>query len=142
VAARQDLGLKARFRTDGRIEHLIEQLEQGIPCPVGRLHTGLVIGWDRVQCQFLMQDPNGEGDLVNGGYVNTALGSGQAQPYFERNWGRRLMMEGAAGAGGFRSTTGADQDSGNSGSSCSQSPKTFIPITAAIGAFAAKHLMA
>jgi len=93
VAARQDLGLKARLRTDGRIEHLIEQLEQGIPCPVGRLHTGLVIGWDRVQCQFLMQDPNGEGDLVNGGYVNTALGSGQAQPYFERNWGRRWMLE-------------------------------------------------
>jgi GH24 family phage-related lysozyme (muramidase) len=35
VAALQSLGLQARFRTDGCIEHLIEQLQRGIPCPVG-----------------------------------------------------------------------------------------------------------
>jgi hypothetical protein len=42
-----------------------------------------------------MHDPNGEADLVNGGYVNTAIGSGQAQRYSERNWGCRWMVEGA-----------------------------------------------
>jgi hypothetical protein len=105
VAALQSLGLQARFRTDGCIEHLIEQLQRGIPCPVGWLHQGsvsapsggghwsLVIGWDPAQRQFMMHDPNGEADLVNGGYISTAIGSGQDQRYSERNWGRRWMVE-------------------------------------------------
>jgi hypothetical protein len=107
VKAMQSLGLQARFRTDGSIEHLIEQLKRGLPCPVGWLHRGsvstptggghwsLVIGWDPDRRQLLMNDPNGEGDLVNGGYVSTAIGSGQGLRYSERNWGRRWMVEGA-----------------------------------------------
>jgi GH24 family phage-related lysozyme (muramidase) len=106
VKALQSLGLQARFRTDGRIEHLIEQLQRGIPCPVGWLHKGpvsaptggghwsLVIGWDPATRQLLMHDPNGEANLVNGGYVSTAIGSGQALRYSERNWGRRWQVEG------------------------------------------------
>ena len=106
VAALQSLGIKARFRTDGTIENLIKQLQRGIPCPVGWLHRGpasaphggghwsLVIGWDSATRQLLMHDPNGEADLVNGGYVNTDIGSGQALRYSERNWGRRWQVEG------------------------------------------------
>ena len=34
-------------------------------------------------------------DLVRScGYVSTTIGSGQAQRYSERNWGRRWMVEG------------------------------------------------
>jgi GH24 family phage-related lysozyme (muramidase) len=107
VAALQSLGIKARFRTDGAIDDLIHQLQLGIPCPVGWLHKGsaasptggghwsLVIGWDPEARQLLMHDPNGEADLVNGGYVSTALGSGKALRYSERNWGRRWQVEGA-----------------------------------------------
>ncbi len=107
VKALRSLGLRARFRTDGCTDHLIEQLQRGIPCPVGWLHKGpvsaptggghwsLVIGWDPAKRQFLMHDPNGEADLINGGYVTTAIGSGEAQRYSERNWGRRWMVEGA-----------------------------------------------
>jgi hypothetical protein len=107
VAALHSLGLQARFRTDGSIENLIEQLKRGLPCPVGWLHKGpvsspnggghwsLVIGWDPAKRQLLMHDPNGEADLMNGGYVNTSIGSGAAQRYSERNWGRRWMVEGA-----------------------------------------------
>jgi len=107
VEALRSLGLRARFRTDGCIDHLIAQLKRGIPCPVGWLHKGpvsapsggghwsLVIGWDPAKRQFLMHDPNGEADLINGGYVTTAIGSGEAQRYSERNWGRRWMVEGA-----------------------------------------------
>ena len=106
VAALQSLGIHARFRTDGDIDHLIHQLQRGIPCPVGWLHKGpassptggghwsLVIGWDPDTRQLLMHDPNGEADLVNGGYVSTALGSGKALHYSERNWGRRWQVEG------------------------------------------------
>jgi GH24 family phage-related lysozyme (muramidase) len=107
VAALQSLGIQARFRTNGGIDHLIHQLRRGIPCPVGWLHKGpasspsggghwsLVIGWDPATRQLLMHDPNGEADLVNGGYVNTAIGSGQALRYSERNWGRRWQVEGS-----------------------------------------------
>jgi len=106
VAALRSLGLEARFRTDGRIDHLIEQLKRGIPCPVGWLHKGslasptggghwsLVIGWDPATRQLLMHDPNGEADLVNGGYVSQAINSGQNLRYSERNWGRRWQVEG------------------------------------------------
>ena len=106
VAALRSLGLEARFRTDGRIDHLIEQLKRGIPCPVGWLHKGslasptggghwsLVIGWDPATRQLLMHDPNGEADLVNGGYVSPAINSGQNLRYSERNWGRRWQVEG------------------------------------------------
>ncbi|QVV67998.1 glycoside hydrolase family protein [Synechococcus sp. LA31] len=107
VKALQSLGLQARFRTDGSSEDLIEQLKRGLPCPVGWLHKGpvsapkggghwsLAIGWDPAKRQFLMHDPNGEADLVNGGYVTTSIGSGAGQRYSERNWGRRWMVEGA-----------------------------------------------
>ena len=106
VAALQSLGIEARFRTDGGIHLLIHQLQRGIPCPVGWLHKGpasspkggghwsLVIGWDPGTRQLLMHDPNGDADLVNGGYVSTAIGSGKALRYSERNWGRRWMVEG------------------------------------------------
>ena len=106
AAALQSLGLEARFRSDGCMEDLIAQLQRGIPCPVGWLHKGpasapsggghwsLAIGWDPARRQLLMHDPNGEADLVNGGYVSTTTGSGEAQRYSERNWGRRWMVEG------------------------------------------------
>ncbi|WP_411871717.1 glycoside hydrolase family protein [Vulcanococcus limneticus] len=106
LAALADLGLRARFRSDGRITDLVAQLQRGLPCPVGWLHKGavsapsggghwsLVIGWDPATRQLLMHDPNGEADLVAGGYVSTAIGSGQGLRYSERNWGRRWMVEG------------------------------------------------
>ena len=107
VAALQSMGLQARFRTNGSIEDLIKQLKRGVPYPVGWLHKGpvsapsggghwsLVIGWDPAKRQLLMHDPNGVANLVNGGYVSTAIGSGQAQRYSKSNWGRRWMVEGA-----------------------------------------------
>jgi hypothetical protein len=106
VAALRSLGIQATFRSDGRIDHLIEQLERGIPCPVGWLHKGsvasptggghwsLVIGWDPATRQLLMHDPNGEADLVNGGYVSQAINGGKNLRYSERNWGRRWQVEG------------------------------------------------
>ncbi|WP_411875348.1 papain-like cysteine protease family protein [Vulcanococcus limneticus] len=100
------LGIQAELRTDGRIEQLIAQLRLGIPVPVGWLHKGpvnapsggghwsLVVGWDPAQRTVLMHDPNGEADLVGGGYVSTAIGSGRNRWYSEKNWGRRWMVEG------------------------------------------------
>ena len=106
VRSLRRLGIQAEFRTDGRIEQLIAQLRLGIPVPVGWLHHGpvsapsggghwsLVVGWDPSTRTLLMHDPNGEADLVGGGYVSTAVGSGRDQRYSERNWGRRWMVDG------------------------------------------------
>jgi len=102
----RSLGIQAELRTDGRIEQLIAQLKLGIPVPVGWLHKGpvsapsggghwsLVVGWDPTRRAVLMHDPNGEADLVGGGYVSTAIGSGRNRWYSEKNWGRRWMVEG------------------------------------------------
>lgn len=106
VSALRSLDLEARFRTDGDLQDLIGQLERGIPCPVGWLHRGpvsapaggghwsLVIGWDSTTGDLLMHDPNGEADLLNGGYLSTAIERGRGQRYSQGNWGRRWMLEG------------------------------------------------
>ena len=97
VAALAELGITARFRCDGRIEHLIAQLQRGIPIPVGWLHHGpvdeprggghwsLVIGWDPEREAVWMHDPNGEALLIGGGYVSTAIGSGRKLRYSIKN---------------------------------------------------------
>jgi hypothetical protein len=51
-----------------------------------------VIGWDPGNRQLVMHDPNGEADLVNGGYITNT--SGECMRYSERNWGRRWQIEG------------------------------------------------
>ncbi len=106
VAALQSLGLLASFHMDGRIDHLIEQLKRGIPCPVGWLHKGsatsptsgghwsLVIGWDPATYQLLMHEPNGEEGLVHGGYVSQAMNGCNNLRYSERNWVQRWQVEG------------------------------------------------
>ena len=55
LAALAELQIKARLRTDGTIEQLVAQLQQGRPVPVGWLHKGPVTA------------PTG------GGYVSTAI---------------------------------------------------------------------
>ena len=104
VQALACLGIRARLRTDGRISDLIRQLQRRMPVPVGWMdkgpvaaptgggHWSLVVGWDPQRQQLVMHDPNGEADLINGGYGPT--GSGEALRYCSRTWGRRWLVEG------------------------------------------------
>lgn len=115
IRALRVLSIEAAMRYDGQIANLVAQLRAGIPTAAGWLHRGhvsaptggghwsLVKGWDEARGQFIFHDPNGEADLVRGGYVTTTLGSGKNQRYSEKNWGRRWMV----GAGGrFQPGTG------------------------------------
>ena len=61
-----------------------------VSAPSGDGHWSLLVGWDPHSRQVIMHDPNGEADLVGGGYVSTAIGSGRAQRYSERNLGTAL----------------------------------------------------
>lgn len=106
IQALEALGIRARFRTDGTLQALKSEIEAGRPVAAGWLHKGpatsprgdghwsLVVGRDRASKALIIHDPFGEANLVGGGYVTTAIGSGKSQRYSERNWGRRWMVEG------------------------------------------------
>jgi len=106
IKALGTLGIRATFRTDGTIDHLVAELRAGRPVPVGWLHHGpvsaptggghwtLAIGWDPATREVIMHDPYGEADLVGGNYVNRRVGAGHQRRYSETNWGRRWMVEG------------------------------------------------
>ena len=102
VAALRSLGLDARFRTDGSPAILEQEIRAGRPVMVGWLHKGhvstpaggghwsVVIGFDTLN--WIHNDPNGEADLVAGGYVNHS--NGRKIRYSRRNWERRWRPDG------------------------------------------------
>jgi hypothetical protein len=96
------LGLKATFRQNGTEKMLCDLLDAGIAVPIGVLHRGNVssptggghwvtlVGYDTTH--FWVNDPMGEMDLVNGGYVSMRLGSGHNVRYARRNLMRRWLI--------------------------------------------------
>lgn len=98
------LGLQAQFRQNGDAATLERLLREGRPVPVGWLHKGaafaptggghwsVVVGFDAEA--FFHNDPNGEADLVNGGYVTTKGTAGKGIRYSRRNWLRRWEADG------------------------------------------------
>lgn len=103
VRALETLGLKAAFHQRGDAATLERLLREGRPVPVGWLHKGpvskptgghwsVLIGFD--QQAFIHHDPNGEADLVNGGYVSTKVTAGKGVRYSRNNWLPRWEVEG------------------------------------------------
>jgi hypothetical protein len=104
VQTLRSLGLKARFITNGTEKLLEDELLAGRPVAVGWLHHGsassptggghwtVAIGFTRKA--FIFNDPNGEADMVSGGYVNHTNGKGIS--YSRQNWLRRWLPEGPA----------------------------------------------
>ena len=102
IAALKSLGLKATFEVDGTVEDLENEITYGHPVPVGWLHkdhvsnpggTGhwsVVVGF--TPTHFIHNDPYGNADLVNGGYVSNKGGAGIA--YSRKNWLPRWLIEG------------------------------------------------
>ena len=98
-----DLGLKATFIQDATAADLEDEIKGGYPAPVGWLHRGpvsspsgsghwsVVIGY--TPTHFLHNDPNGEADLVNGGYTSSKGGAGVA--YSRKNWLPRWLIDGS-----------------------------------------------
>jgi hypothetical protein len=96
------LGLDARFIQNGTQEALQQEIDAGRPVVAGWLHKGpvgdpggsghysVVIGY--TAGAWIHHDPNGEADMVRGGYVNHTKGKGVA--YSKKNWNKRWMVEG------------------------------------------------
>jgi len=99
VQALRSLGLQARFQTNCAPGLLETELRTGRPVAVGWLHHGpynaptggghwsVVIGFTDAG-HWIVHDPNGEADLINGGYTANRNGAGikYSQPRFNRRW--------------------------------------------------------
>ena len=102
VATLKALGLTATFEMDGTAEDLEHEITNGNPVPVGWLHknhvskpggTGhwsVVVGF--TPTHFIHCDPNGEANLVQGGYVSHKGGANVA--YSRKNWLPRWLVDG------------------------------------------------
>lgn len=105
VKALTSLGLNARFIQNGTPDLLERELLAGRPVAVGWLHHGpvtaptggghwsVVVGFNPVV--FIHNDPNGEANLVTGGYVSNKGGEGVR--YSRKNWLPRWMPAGSKG---------------------------------------------
>lgn len=106
LRALTSLGLQAQFCQNGSAQTLEAILRDGRPVPVGWLHHGpasaptggghwtVAIGFDADS--IIHNDPNGEANLVDGGYVSTANGPGRGVRYSRKNWLRRWEVDGKA----------------------------------------------
>jgi GH24 family phage-related lysozyme (muramidase) len=102
VRALRSLDLDARFITNAAPGLIEAEILAGRPVAVGWLHHGPVTaptGGGHWTCcigftpeAFVMNDPNGEADMMNGGYLNHTGGAGVR--YSRRNWLRRWEVDG------------------------------------------------
>ena len=103
LSALSSYGLKAEFCQDFGWSDIDSQLVRGIPVPIGILHHGpvsaptggghwiVIIGRNEDNTRYVVNDPFGELDLVNGGYVST---NGKGLLYSKKNLGPRFLVEG------------------------------------------------
>ena len=98
LAALRSLGLQARFVTNAAPGLIELELRANRPVALGWLHQGsynaptggghwsVLVGFD--PDYWILNDPNGEADLINGGYVNHTKGAGvkYSRERFERRW--------------------------------------------------------
>jgi GH24 family phage-related lysozyme (muramidase) len=104
IKALRDLGITATFSKSLSQKDIEVQIDKGIPVPVGILHHGhvssptggghwvCIIGYDKANAQYIIHDPYGELDLVNGGYYGSTNGASQRYSY--ANFNKRWMVEG------------------------------------------------
>jgi hypothetical protein len=105
VQTLKHLGLKAEFKTTGTTADLERLIRAGCPVPTGWLHQGPVSApsggghWTTLigftSTSWIHHDPNGEADMVRGGYVNHTQGNGII--YSRANWDRRWRVKGTGG---------------------------------------------
>jgi hypothetical protein len=106
VKALRSLGFDARFRTDCSVATLEAEIDAGRPVAVGWLHHGpataptggghwtCVIGY--TEDTIVHNDPNGEADMINGGYIGNSASLGVHVEYSRKNWLRRWEADGAS----------------------------------------------
>jgi hypothetical protein len=109
--ALDDLGVKASFKMNLDAKDIQNQIEKGKPVAVGILHHGtvgrpsggghfiVISGFS--DSYWLVQDPFGELDLVNGSWLAQGPTSGKNQHYSFVNMDPRLFVGGGANGWGW-----------------------------------------
>lgn len=107
VKALRELGIMAEFRQNLSPQAIFSQIDKNIPVPIGFLHHGpvsaprggghwvCVIGYDNNSGEYIVHDPYGEIDIINGGYYGSTNGASRRYGY--KNLNRRWMVS-ASGA--------------------------------------------
>jgi GH24 family phage-related lysozyme (muramidase) len=102
IRALSSFGIRAQFTKVAGFADLEQQINRGVPVPVGFLHRGpvsapsggghwlIVVGYTKDH--LVVHDPFGEADLVSGA---TLGGVARFARYSRRNFGPRWMVEGA-----------------------------------------------
>jgi GH24 family phage-related lysozyme (muramidase) len=104
IAALKDLGITAKKVDNLDRNDIKAQIDKNIPVPVGILHHGhvsapkggghwvCIVGYDDNAQKYIVHDPYGELDLMNGGYYGSTNGANQRYSYssFDKRW----MVEG------------------------------------------------
>lgn len=90
-SALDSIGIKNQFRMNGKRSDLLDLLIRGYPVPIGVLHKGTydkpsggghwitLIGVN--EDNFIVHDPFGEMDVINGGYLKTGPTDGKNVQY-------------------------------------------------------------
>ena len=106
-----DLGVDATFKVNLDSQDIQNQIKKGKPVPVGILHRGtterpsggghfiVITGFS--DSYWLVQDPFGELDLVNGAWLAQGPTSGKNQHYSFANMNPRLFVSGGADGWGW-----------------------------------------
>lgn len=105
------LGVRARFRQNMTAGELQAEIRAGYPVAIGLLHHGPVFHpsggghfiavYGFTNLAWVVNDPYGELDLVNGSWASQAPGSGKGQLYSCRNLNPRWLPEGPASGWGW-----------------------------------------
>lgn len=101
IKALQSFGVQAQFVQQANWDTITQQIDKGVPVPIGILHKGPVsapTGGGHWICAIgysddaiIVHDPFGDLDLLSGAYVNNW---GARLRYSRRNLGPRWMAEG------------------------------------------------
>lgn len=102
VKAARSLGVPVEFHSNGTQAMLEQLLDEGVPVPIGILHKGSInrptggghwitlIGYD--ETHFMVHDPYGELDLINGGYPKAGPNDGRNKRYSKKNLMKRWLI--------------------------------------------------
>ena len=94
IATLKELGLNPRFITNASKQFILNEVDAGRPCGVAWLHHGSVsnpsggghwtVATGYTLDSVIQNDPNGEADLIHGGYTDNM--NGEHVEYSFKNW--------------------------------------------------------
>ena len=111
INALKDLNVSASFRQNLDAQDVKDQIDKGLPVVAGILHHGsvsaprggghfiVITGYS--DTDWLVQDPYGELDLVNGVWLSTTSGAGKNQKYSFQNMNPRFFYGGNSNGWGW-----------------------------------------